>query len=49
MYAHLIDLLEETPLKVTQDGKNRATNKLVAIVKYIWVLATPLVVDLRYG
>ena len=49
MYAHLLDLLEETPLKVTQDGQNRATNKLVAIVKYIWVLANQLAVDLRFG
>ena len=37
------------PLKVTQDGQERATDKLVARVKYILVLATPLAVDLRVG
>ena len=47
MHTHLLYLLEETPLKVTQDGQNRATNKLVTRVKYIWVLATPVDVDLR--
>ena len=34
---------------MTQDGRNCATNKLVASVKYIWVLATPLSVDLGVG
>ena len=33
MYAYLLSLLEETPLEVTHDGQNRATNKLVASVK----------------
>ena len=49
MHAYLISFIKETPLEVTQDGKNRDTNKLVASVKYIWVLATQLVVDLRVG
>ena len=49
MHAQLISLLEEIPLKGTHDGKNRATNKLVASIKSIWVLATPLDVDLRVG
>ena len=49
MYTHLLSLIEETPLKVTQYGRNRATNKLEASVKYIWVLETPLAVDLRVG
>ena len=47
MHAYLLSLLEETPLEVTQDSQNRATNKLVASEKYHWVLATPLAVDLR--
>ena len=38
---------EEIPLEVTQDGQNRATNKLVASFKYIWVLASALDVDGR--
>ena len=49
MHAYLLYLLEETPLEVTQDGWNQATNKLVYSVKYLWVLATPLAVDLRVG
>ena len=49
MHACLISLLKETPLEVTQNGQNWATNKLVASVKYLWVLATPLAVDVRFG
>ena len=49
MHVHLLYLLEETPLKVTQDGKNRNTNKMVDRVKYLWVLATPLDVDVGVG
>ena len=45
----LISLLKETALKVTQDDQNRDTDKLVAIIKYLWVLATPLAVELRVG
>ena len=41
MHTYLLSLLEETPLEVTQDDRNRATNKMVASVKYLWVLATP--------
>ena len=41
----MISLPEETPLDVAQDGRNLATNKLVASVKYLWVLATLLAVD----
>ena len=33
LHAYLISLLKETPLEVTQDGRNRATNRLVASVK----------------
>ena len=44
----MISLLEETPLEVTEDGRNWATNRLVDSVKYIWVMATPLSVDLRF-
>ena len=46
MHAYLLSLLEETPLEVTQDGRNQATNNLVASVKYLLVLATPLAVGL---
>ena len=49
MHVHLLYLLEETPLKVTQDGRKGATNKLIASVKYLWVIANPLAVDLRVG
>ena len=42
-------LLEETPIEVTQDGQNQATNILVDSVKYIWVLANPLAVKLGVG
>ena len=45
----MLSLIEETPLEVTQDGQNRATNKLVASLKYIWVLATPLAMDFGFG
>ena len=45
----MLSLLEETPLKVTQDGRNRATNKLVASVKYLWFLENPSAVDLGVG
>ena len=45
----MLSLLKETPLEVTQEGQNGATNKLVAGVKYLFVLATPLAVDLRVG
>ena len=47
MRAHLLYLLKENPIEKTQDGRNRATNKLVARVKYIWLLATQLPVYLR--
>ena len=36
-------------LKVIQDGRNQTTNKMVASVKWLWVLATTLDVDLRVG
>ena len=49
MHAYLLSLIEETPLEVTQDGRNHATNKLIASVKWIWFLATPLAVDLKVG
>ena len=49
LHAHRISLLKENPLEVTQDGRNRATNKLVASVKQLWFLATPLAVELRVG
>ena len=49
MHAYLLSLLEETPFEVTQDSRNRATNKLVASVKQLWVLATPLAVELGVG
>ena len=45
----MLSLLEETPLKVTQYVQIQTTNKLVASVKYLWVLATLLAVDLRVG
>ena len=45
----MISLIKEAPLEVIQDGQNQATNKLVASVKYIWVIATPLAVDLGVG
>ena len=45
----MLSILEETPIEVTQDGINRATNELVASVKYIWVLSTPLAVDRIVG
>ena len=44
LHTYLLSLLEETPIEVIQDGQNRSTNKLVASVKYIWVLATPLAI-----
>ena len=44
--TQLIYLLEETTLEATQDSQNRATNKLVVSVKYIWILATELNVEL---
>ena len=40
---------EEAPLEVIQYGQNRATKKLIAIVKCLWFLATPLVLDLGVG
>ena len=49
MHVKLLFLLEETLLKATKDGRNQTTNKLVASVKYLWVLATQLYVDLRVG
>ena len=49
MHAHILSLLKENTLKVTRDGQNQAAKKLVASVKYLWVLATPLAVDLRVG
>ena len=33
LYAHLLSVIEETPLKVTQGGQNGYTNKLIASVK----------------
>ena len=45
----MISLLNETPLEVTQDSQNRDTIKRVASVKRLWVLATPLSVDLGVG
>ena len=45
IHTYLLYLLEKTTIEVTQDGRNRATNKLVASVKYLWVLATPFAVD----
>ena len=49
MYEHLLSLLKEAPIVVIQDGQNLDTNKLVASVKYIWVLATPLSTELGVG
>ena len=49
MYAHMIYLLEEDPIEVIQDGQKKDTNKLVDSVKYIWILATPLYLDLGVG
>ena len=49
MHTYMLSLLKEAPLEVTQYGQNRATNKLVDSAKYLWVLATPLAVDLRDG
>ena len=49
MLVHLLSLLEEPPVEVTKDGQKRATNKLVASVKYIWVIATPLAVYIGVG
>ena len=49
MHAHLLSLLEETPIKVTQYGRNQDTNILAASVKYLWFLATALDVDLIVG
>ena len=46
VFAHTCSpFFEEAPLKVIQYGQNQATNKLVASVKYIWVLANPLAVE----
>ena len=45
----MFSLVEETPIGVTQDGRSQATNKLVAGVKYLGFLATPLAVYLRVG
>ena len=39
----------ESPLEVIQDGKKWDTNKVVARVKYFWVLAIPLAVELGIG
>ena len=41
----MLYLLKETHIEVNQDSKNWATNKLLASVKQLWVLATPLAVD----
>ena len=49
MYAHLLSLIKETPLEVTQDVRNWFTNKLVATAKYVWVIETPFAVDLEFG
>ena len=49
MQAYLISLLEETPLEVTQYVRNQDNNKLLAGLKYLWVLATPLSLDIRVG
>ena len=49
LHKYLLSLLEETPIEVTQDVRNWANNKLFASVKYLWVLATPLAVDLGFG
>ena len=40
---------EEAPLEVIQYGQKWATNTVVASVKYLWVLATQLDVDLGVG
>ena len=39
----------EDPIKLIQDGRNRDTYKLLDSVKYTWVLATLLDVDLGVG
>ena len=49
LHTYLLSLFEESPLEVIQDGRNQDTNKVVASVKYLWVLATPLDVDLGVG
>ena len=48
-HAHLLSLLDETPLEVTQDGTHRDNYKLVSSIKYLWVLTTSLAVDLGVG
>ena len=40
---------EEYPIEVINYGCHRDTNKVVASVKYLWVLATPLSMDLVVG
>ena len=43
VYTHNCSTLSrKPPLEVIQDGRNRSTNKLLASVKYLWVLSTPL-------
>ena len=49
LQANLLSILEEAPHGVIQDGRNRATNKLVATVKYIGVLENPLAVELGFS
>ena len=45
----MLSLLKENPLEATKGVRNRATIKLVASVKYLWVLENPLYVDLGVG
>ena len=50
VFKHICSLFfEGFPLEVIQDGQNWATNKVVSSVRKIWVLATPLGVDLVVG
>ena len=48
-HTHLLYILDQTLLEVTQEIQNRDTNKMVARVKYPWVLATILAMDLGVG
>ena len=42
LHEHVLSLIQEAPLEFIQYGQSWDTNKLVASVKYIWVLAISL-------
>ena len=42
----MLCLLEEALIEVIQNGQNQDNDKLVASVKYLWVLENPLYMDL---